>query len=73
MENLRVLKNYDEKFYVKLDRDLEEIKSKLNYVLTEQEKQKISQMTISEILDTMLDLQKEMRADLRQVIERWEE
>lgn len=73
MENIRVLKNYkneNEEFYAKLDRDLEEIKSNLNYVLTEQEKQRIQNMTITELQTEMLRVLHEMRMDLDELLGR---
>lgn len=70
MENLKVLKNYkneNEEFYKKINDDLEEIKSNINYVLNEQEKQRIQNMTITEVQTEMLRVLGEMRLDLDKI------
>lgn len=73
MENLRIFDNYkieNEEFYIKLNKDLDEIKSNLNYVLSEQEKQRIQNMTITELQTEMLRVLHEMRMDLDELLGR---
>lgn len=70
MMNLKALEDYqieNEEFYAKLNRDLEEIKSNLNYVLTEQEKQRIQNMSLEEVQTEMLRVLGEMRMDLDKI------
>lgn len=71
MENVSRIEDYkkeNEEFYTKLNRDLEEIKSNLNYVLTEQEKQRLNQMTITEVQTEMLRVLHCMRMDLDELL-----
>ncbi|SHH31414.1 hypothetical protein [Sporanaerobacter acetigenes] len=73
MMNLKALEDYqqeNEEFYTKLNRDLEEIKSNLRYVLTEQEKQRLHNMTIEEVQTEMLRVLHEMKLDLNEILKK---
>ena len=62
------IKEENEEFYEKVNKDLDEIKSSLNYVLTEQEKQRLEQMTITEVQTEMLRLLHCMKMDLDELL-----
>lgn len=73
MENVRKLEDYkeeNEEFYEKVDRDLEEIKKNIKYVLSEQEKQRIQNMTIEEVQTEMLRVLHCMKMDLDEILGR---
>lgn len=73
MENVSRIEDYkkeNEEFYTKLYGDLEEIKKNINYVLTEQEKQRIQNMTIEEVQTEMLRVLHCMKMDLDELLGR---
>jgi len=73
MENVSRIEDYkkeNEEFYTKLYGDLEEIKKNINYVLTEQEKQRIQNMTLEEVQTEMLRVLGNMKLDLDELLGR---
>lgn len=72
MENLKVLKNYKT--------DGEDIDEKLDYlmgcyeeILTQQEIHTIKMMSMEEVLNAMLENQKDMRNTLNKMMDKWGE
>lgn len=60
----------NEKFYKKIDKNLNEINKNIKYVLTEQEKQRLNQMTITEVQTEMLRVLGNMKLDLDELLGR---
>ena len=77
--NMKKLYNFsdyqknDKDFYESIDKKLDYLQSQMNYILSEQEKQRYEQMTMTEIVQEMLKIQKEMRETLNKMLERWGE
>lgn len=76
MKNLYSFSDYkknNEGFYESIDKKLDYLQSQMNHVLTEQEKQRYEQMTMTELVQEMLKIQKEMRETLNKMLKKWGE
>lgn len=76
MKNLYNFSDYqknDKDFYESIDKKLDYLQSQMNYILSEQEKQRYEQMTMTEIVQEMLKIQKEMREKIDALLEKWGE
>lgn len=60
-----------EEHFKNIDANIKYLQSQMNCVLTEQEKQRYEQMTMTELIDEMLKIQKENREILNRINERW--
>ena len=82
MINITDLKEYEknreqynketEEFNARIESYLKEINENVNYILTEQERQRIENMTLKELQIEMLRNLDEMRAELKKAMERWD-
>lgn len=82
MINITDLKQYEknreqynkktEEFNARIESYLKEINENVNYILTEQERQRIENMTLKELQIEMLRNLDEMRAELKKAMERWD-
>lgn len=82
MINITDLKEYEKnreqynketgEFNARIESYLKEINENVNYILTEQERQRIENMTLKELQIEMLRNLDEMRTELKKVAERWE-
>ena len=64
METIKQYEEENKRYYEKVERQLAEIRSTLNYVVTEQGKQRIASMNMAELLQAMNENIAEMRASL---------
>lgn len=81
MINITDLKQYEknreqynketEEFNARIESYLKEINENINYILTEQERQRYEQMTMTELVQEMLENQKNMRETLNKMLEKW--
>lgn len=70
MDNLKMIKDYrkdNDDFYENIKNDMKEIRKSLNYVLTEQEKQRIESMTINELCNEILNNLHDMRNTIKKL------
>ena len=59
-------------FYDRMDKQLEEIRSGLKYTITEQEKQRISSLSMAELLVEIQESVNGIRTDIDTLVERWD-
>lgn len=64
METVKQYEEENKKYYEKVERDLKEIKDSLKYIISEQEKQRIANMSFAEVLREIQNNNKEIRASL---------
>lgn len=64
METIKQYEEENKRHYEKVKRDLKEIKDSLKYIISEQEQQRITNMSFAEVLQEIQNNNKEIRASL---------